>query len=67
MYFKDLAIGQTFDFVGPYSTDHVYYFFARCTKVSTNHYTWQYQGDITLQSEAGSDYALVYHVERTNQ
>jgi len=67
MYFKDLAIGQTFDFVGPDSSDHVYYFFARCTKVSTSHYTWQHHDGTTLQSEVGSVYALVYHVEPVKQ
>jgi len=67
MEFQDLAIGQTFDFVGPYDSDNVYYFFARCTKVSPRCYTWQHHDGTTLQSHVEQSDDLVYHVEQATQ
>lgn len=38
--FRDLAIGQTFDFIDD-SRPHLNSFFERCTKISARSYTWQ--------------------------
>ena len=60
MKFRDLQIGDTFDFISP----NVGYnsFFERCTKISTR----KYRGD-KFEYEVGSINVEVYHVNESRQ
>jgi hypothetical protein len=65
MYFKRLAIGDTFDFINPGPGAIWTSFYARCTKVSVRCFTWKQEGR-TLKGQIGSVYAPVYHVEKVS-
>lgn len=62
--FRDLAIGQTFDFVDD-ANPHLNSFFSRCTKMSARRYTWEVwgpQGSAVLETRVGSINVEVFHV-----
>ena len=64
--FKDLNVGDTFDFVSPNSNLNSFYM--SCTKTGPRSYTWQSHHDgSTLKSRVGSANVLVYHVNTENQ
>ncbi len=65
--FRELAVGDTFDFVGP---DRMYNsFFNRCTKTSTRKYQWENPVQCSqspskyLETRVGSINVDVFHVE----
>ena len=64
MKFKDLEIGDTFDFVNPDKL--INSFFASCTKVSARRYAWTdatwAEDPRTLATQVGSIHVAVYHV-----
>ena len=66
MKFKDLNVGDTFDFISPNSNLNSFYM--RCTKTGPRSYTWQSHHDgSTLKSRVGSANVLVYHVNTEGQ
>lgn len=59
--FRDLAIGQGFDFIGP---DRAYNsFFLRCTKISPR----RYLDERGTEHRVGTINAEVFHVEEREQ
>jgi len=62
MQFKDLSIGDTFDFIGPDRMMNSFY--ARCRKLSARKYEWEENG-IRYLGSVGSIKASVYHVNET--
>ena len=66
--FRDLKIGDTFDFISGSRFDS---FFDRCTKVSPRRYTWTRcyadtkRARTTLQSSVGTINVQVYHVNES--
>lgn len=59
--FRDLKVGDTFDFVGP--DPLLNSFHSRCTKVSERAYEWNYNLEgRKLRSRVGSSRVQVYHV-----
>ena len=52
--FKDLEIGETFDWVGGEHPS----FFKRCTKISAR----RYEDEDSVKYHVGSIYADVYHI-----
>jgi hypothetical protein len=66
MKFRNLNIGDTFDFVHPNpdaSPTNIYNsFFARCTKVSKRCYTFAGQKNAVLKAQVGTINCNVYHV-----
>ena len=56
--FKDLNIGDKFDFICP---DGQPLFFHTCTKISPRKYTWEIEEE-TFDSQVGSINVEVYHV-----
>lgn len=61
MKFRDLGVGQSFDFIGPDPTLNSFY--ARCVKLSTRTYAaLPSDGDVPPM-EVGSINCEVYHVE----
>jgi hypothetical protein len=66
MKFKDLNVGDTFDFISPNSNLNSFY--SRCTKIGPRSYTWQSHIDgSTLKSRVGTANVLVYHVNTEAQ
>lgn len=62
-YFRDLAIGQTFDFIDD-DNRMLNSFFARCTKIGPRTYTWHANiGRRVMRTQVGSIYAQVFHIE----
>jgi hypothetical protein len=59
--FSDLAVGQTFDFIGP--DPMLNSFYALCTKRSARTYTWDGGRYGTLKASVGSKHVTVYHVD----
>ncbi len=59
MQFKDLLIGETFDFIGPHVGENS--FFDRCRKISARRYCCV--DDVDRSFTVGSGTAIVYHVE----
>jgi hypothetical protein len=68
MKFKDLAIGDTFDFVSPNRMMNSFY--DRCTKISARKYQWENPVQCSLspskylETRVGSANVEVYNVER---
>jgi hypothetical protein len=60
--FKELAIGDTFDFISPNRTLNSY--FRRCVKLSARTYTPVEGEDEPTALRIGSIHAQVYHVKR---
>jgi hypothetical protein len=58
MKFRDLQIGDSFDFIKPHS--HLNSFYSRCVKVSTRQYT----DDVGYRYSVGAINVEVYNVER---
>lgn len=62
MKFRDLRIGDRFDFIGP---ERLYNsFFAACTKTGKREYSWDYVDGKTLSTRVRTVNVRVYHVER---
>lgn len=62
--FRELNIGDTFDFVDDRPERRIYNsFFDRCTKTGPRSYSWTNQHG-TLTSRVGTTNIEVYHVER---
>lgn len=65
--FKQLSIGNRFDFVGPDSMLNSFY--SRCEKVSTRKYRWlnprkcSLAPDVYLETRVGSVGVEVYHIQ----
>lgn len=59
--FRDLAIGQGFDFIGPDLTYNS--FFLRCTKISPR----RYLDECGAEHRVGTINAEVFHVEEREQ
>ena len=73
MQFKDLAIGDEFDFVSDHPDDITRNsFYETCTKTSTRKYRWRNPVRCTLspseflETRVGSESVEVYHVVRGN-
>jgi hypothetical protein len=61
--FRDLRIGDSFDFIGPEARFNSFY--ERCTKVTTRSYEWFHpERHTNLRSEVGTINCKVYHVKR---
>lgn len=60
--FRQLSIGDRFDFIGPESLYNS--FFATCTKTSARGYEWAGVDGAPLRSKVGTINVRVYHVER---
>jgi len=63
--FRDLAVGDRFDFVSPARLFNSFY--APCTKVSARKYCWDapaHLGIPKLFSQVGTINVLVYHVNK---
>jgi hypothetical protein len=56
--FRDLPIGQTFDFIGPFG--HANSFYARCVKVSNRKYAEVARPEVVYT--VGTIKVQVYHV-----
>jgi hypothetical protein len=61
MKFRDLAIGQSFDFIGPDRMLNSFY--STCRKISARIYEWQLDDGRWKQGCVGSLDANVYHVD----
>jgi hypothetical protein len=61
--FRDLAIGDRFDFVGPEWRFNSFY--ATCTKTSARKYSWDGAEGQILTTRVGCQNVRVYHVERS--
>jgi hypothetical protein len=68
MKFRDLQIGDTFDFIGP--DNMLNSFYSRCTKISSRKYRWENPIQCSLspakylETRVGSINVEVYHVEK---
>jgi hypothetical protein len=60
--FRDLQVGDTFDFIND-AEPGFNSFFARCTKLSERTYTYQANGQL-VRNQVGSIYAPVFHIDR---
>lgn len=63
MKFKDLDIGDTFDFVDPNANITHRSFYERCTKRSPRKYSWR---DLMFVSQVGSINVEVFNVQKNN-
>ena len=61
MRFKDLSIGDTFDFIGPVASFNLFYL--RCVKTGQRSYADEHGG----RHVVGSTSAKVYHAEDAPQ
>lgn len=62
MQFRDLKVGDTFDFIDPHSIYNSFYY--RCTKISTRRYEWTDKLG-TWHGEVGTIKVPVYHVNES--
>lgn len=60
--FRDLTIGQTFDFIND-DKPSTNSFFDRCTKTSARMYSWKAASGMTYSTRVGTINVDVYHVE----